>query len=157
MESIYCVMAWACHRRCKHCYEDRFRPYVRGELAAVVHEAEHNFPRVIDHFPERMSYIDLADAEGSRREKVGRIVLSGGESLLDATRESITYPVIERLMQRYRAQGGVKIVVQTTGDLLTDRIVAELLEPVLKDARARRDQARSARSSREDIPGVAAS
>ena len=31
MESIYYVAAWACHRRCDHCYEDRFRPYVRGE------------------------------------------------------------------------------------------------------------------------------
>jgi hypothetical protein len=34
MESIYYVMAWACHRKCRHCYEDRFRPYVRGELEA---------------------------------------------------------------------------------------------------------------------------
>ena len=32
MESIYYVMSWACHRKCVHCYEDRFRPYVRGEL-----------------------------------------------------------------------------------------------------------------------------
>ncbi len=36
MESIYYVMAWACHRRCKHCYEERFRPYVRAELAGVL-------------------------------------------------------------------------------------------------------------------------
>src|SRR5215472_16631740 len=40
MESIYYVMCFACHRRCKHCYEDRFRPYVRDELAAVVAEAK---------------------------------------------------------------------------------------------------------------------
>ena len=39
MESIYYVMSFACHRRCKHCYDDRFRPYVRGDLNAVVHEA----------------------------------------------------------------------------------------------------------------------
>ena len=39
MESIYYVMAWACHRRCKHCYEDRFRPYVGGALEAVIAEA----------------------------------------------------------------------------------------------------------------------
>ena len=61
MESIYYVMAWACHRRCKHCYEQRFRPYVRGALDAVVEEARRNFPRIIDHFPERMRYLDLAD------------------------------------------------------------------------------------------------
>jgi len=131
MESIYYVMAWACHRRCKHCYEQRFRPYVRGALDAVVAEAERNFPRIIDHFPERMRYIDLADvpdATGQYPHKTGRVVLSGGESLLDAVRESVTYPVIERLQRRYAGQGGVKVVVQTTGDLLTDRIVGELLE-----------------------------
>jgi MoaA/NifB/PqqE/SkfB family radical SAM enzyme len=128
MESIYYVMAWACHRRCKHCYEDRFRPYVRGELAGVVAEAKRNFPRIVDHLPERMRYIDLAEGPGQHQEKTGRIVLSGGESLLDDVREAITYPVIERLQRRYAAAGGVKIVVQTTGDLLTDKIVAELLE-----------------------------
>lgn len=130
MESIYYVMAWACHRRCKHCYEERFRPYVRGALDSVVDEAVRNHARIIDHFPERMTYTDLSatpDAEGRYPEKVGRVVLSGGESLLDAVRESITYPVIERLQQRYAAVGGVKIVVQTTGDLLTDDIVGELL------------------------------
>lgn len=131
MESIYYVMAWACHRRCKHCYEQRFRPYVRGALDTVVAEAVHNFPRIIDHFPERMRYTDLADAPdalGLHPQKTGRVVLSGGESLLDAVRESVTYPVIERLQRRYAGQGGVKVVVQTTGDLLTDRIVGELLE-----------------------------
>jgi pyruvate-formate lyase-activating enzyme len=131
LESIYYVMAWACHRRCKHCYEDRFRPYVRGALDTVVNEARANHARIIDHFPERMTYTDLSaepDAQGVYPEKIGRIVLSGGESLLDAVRESVTYPVIERLQQRYASQGGVKIVVQTTGDLLTDTIVGELMD-----------------------------
>lgn len=130
MESIYYVMAWACHRRCKHCYEDRFRPYVRGALDEVVQEAARNYPRIIDHFPERMSYVDLADPrpDGSFPEKTGRFVLSGGEALLDPVRETITYPVIERLQAKYRTQGGVKVVVQTTGDLLNDSIVDDLLE-----------------------------
>ena len=130
MESIYYVMAWACHRRCKHCYEDRFRPYVRGALTDVIDEAVRNFPRIIDNFPEHMRYIDLAEqAEGgSYPEKIGRIVLSGGESLMDPVREAVTYPVIERLRDRYADQGGVKIIVQTTGDLLNDKIVGELLE-----------------------------
>jgi hypothetical protein len=130
MESIYYVMAWACHRKCRHCYEDRFRPYVRGALEAVVAEAEANFPRIIDHFPERMTYLDLdaKSADGPAPEKVGRIILSGGESLIDPVRERVTYPVVERLMARYRDRGGVKVVIQTTGDLLDDRIVADLLE-----------------------------
>ena len=58
MESIYYVVSWACHRRCKHCYEDRFRPYVRGELDAVVREAVEGFPLIVDNLPERMTYLD---------------------------------------------------------------------------------------------------
>ena len=61
MESIYYVMAWACHRKCRHCYEERFRPYVRGQLDAVVREAEANFPRIVDRFPARMTYLDQDD------------------------------------------------------------------------------------------------
>ena len=55
------------------------------------------------------------------------MILSGGESLLDPVRERVTYKVIEALRDKYAAQGGVKIVVQTTGDVLTDAIVADLL------------------------------
>ena len=129
MESIYYVAAWACHRRCHHCYEDRFRPYVRGELESVVREAERNMPRIVDHLPERMRYLDRADPrpDGSLPEKQGRIILSGGEFLLDALRERVSYPLVERLATRYRGAGGVKIVVQTTGDLLTEEIVEALL------------------------------
>ena len=129
MESLYYVMAWACHRKCRHCYEDRFRPYVRGALEDVVAEAERNHSRIIDNFPERFTYRDMDDpqADGSLPEKTGRIILSGGESLIDPARERVTYRVIERLRSRYEAQGGVKIVVQTTGDLVTDAIIDDLL------------------------------
>ncbi len=129
MESIYYVMAWACHRKCRHCYEDRFRPYVRGELETVVQEAQRNFPRILGHFPARMTYRDLDDPQpdGTFPEKTGRVILSGGESLLDPVRERVTYPVIETLRDRYATQGGVKVVVQTTGDILTDAIVDDLL------------------------------
>jgi MoaA/NifB/PqqE/SkfB family radical SAM enzyme len=129
LESIYYVMSWACHRRCKHCYEEKFRPYVREELDSVLAEAVSNFPRIVDNFPERMTYLDLddVDEQGAPKEKVGRIVLSGGESLVDPVRENVTYKVIERLRDRYANNGGVKIVVQTTGDLLTDEIIGDLL------------------------------
>jgi len=129
MESLYYVMAWACHRKCRHCYEDRFRPYVRAPLEAVVAEAERNFPRIVDHLPERFTYLDLdaPNDDGTLPERTGRIILSGGESLLDPVRERVTYKVIERLRDRYTARGGVKIVVQTTGDLLTDAIVDDLV------------------------------
>jgi hypothetical protein len=128
MESIYYVAAWACHRRCDHCYEDRFRPYRRGELEAVVREAEQNFPRIVDHLPERMTYLDrgAARADGALPEKPGRIILSGGEFLLEALRERVSYPLLERLCARYREQR-VRLIVQTTGDLLDDAIVEALL------------------------------
>ncbi len=122
MESIYWVLAWACHRACRHCYETRFRPYVRAELDAVVAQAQRNAPRVLANLPPRMTYRDGAT------ERVGRVVLSGGEALLDAVRESVTYPTIDALRDRYRDAGGVRVVVQTTGDLLTPTIVGELLQ-----------------------------
>jgi hypothetical protein len=31
-----------------------FAPYVRDELAALVAEAKANYPRIIDHFPDRI-------------------------------------------------------------------------------------------------------
>lgn len=129
VESIYWVLSWACHRRCRHCYEDRFRPYVREQLTAVVDEAARNFPRIIDHLPDRMTYLDTEDPapDGSLPERTGRIVLSGGECLLDPVRTNVTYPVIRALRNRYRDHGGVKIIVQTTGDLLTDAIVGDLV------------------------------
>ena len=130
MESIYYVMSFACHRRCKHCYDDRFRPYVRGDLDAVVQQGMRNHARIVDNLPERMTYLDTTDPrpDGSLVEKRGRIILSGGEALMDPVRENVAYPAIERLQRKYAAQGGAKVVVQTTGDLLTDKIVGELLE-----------------------------
>lgn len=129
MESIYWVMSWACHRRCRHCYEDRFRPYVRDELRSVIDEAVRNTPRIVSNLPEEMTYLDLEAPQpgGGFIEKTGRIVLSGGESLLEGVRENVTYPLIEALVERYRDRGGVKIVVQTTGDLLTRAIIEDLL------------------------------
>jgi hypothetical protein len=130
MESIYYVMAWACHRKCRHCYEDRFRPYVRGALDEVVAQAEANFPRIIANLPDSMTWLDRDNplADGSLPQRTGRIILSGGEALLAATRERVTYPVIESLVAKYRSTGGVRVVVQTTGDLVTPQIVRELLD-----------------------------
>src|SRR5262249_16843912 len=110
--------------------DDRFRPYVRGDLDAVVQQAVRNHPRIVDHLPERMTYLDTTDPrpDGSFVEKKGRIILSGGEALIDPVREVVAYSVIERLQRKYASEGGAKIVVQTTGDILTEQIVADLLE-----------------------------
>jgi hypothetical protein len=130
MESIYYVMCWQCHRRCPHCYEDRFRPYYGAELENVIAEAQASFPGIIANFPERMTFLDTAEPlpDGDFREKRGRIILAGGEILHKAVREPVLYPALELIYKRYRDAGGVEIVIQTTGDLVTDQIVDELLE-----------------------------
>lgn len=110
MESVYWVLCWACHRSCRHCYEPRFRPYVRGELEAVIAEAEANFPRVVENLPTR----------------IDRVVLSGGEILLDGVFRRVTLPAIAALRRRYG--DATRIVVQTTGDLVTTARVRELLQ-----------------------------
>ncbi len=131
MESIYYVLCWHCHRRCKHCYEDRFYPYVRDELESVVAEAERNAPKIVAHLPQSMTYLDrnapADNAEGFQR-KTGRIIISGGDVLTDPVRERVLYPTLEAIRNKYRDKGGVKVVVQTTGDLLTPEIIEELLK-----------------------------
>jgi Iron-sulfur cluster-binding domain len=46
---------------------------------------------------------------------------------LPQLRESVLYPAIEQIVAKYRSMGGVKVVVQTTGDIVTPKIVDELL------------------------------
>lgn len=128
MESIYYVLTYLCHRRCPHCYEDRFRPYYGADLEQVVTESRQNHERIISNLPDRMNWLDLNDCEpetGRPRRKTGRVVLSGGEVLHEAIREPVLYPALDLLHQKYR--GDVRLIVQTTGDLLTDRLVDELL------------------------------
>ena len=124
MESIYYVMTFLCHRQCPHCYEDRFRPYYGHELEQVVSESRSNFQRIIGNFPERMTYLDIEDG---MREKSGRVILAGGEILLDPVRESVLYPALQQLYEQYRDNGGVHLVVQTTGDVLNEEILRDLL------------------------------
>lgn len=117
-------MSYLCHRRCRHCYEDRFHPYAGAELESVVAEARTSFPRVIANFPERMTYLDAAIGPEEQR---GRIILAGGEIMLDPVRESVLYPALEMLHARYKDKGGVKLIVQTTGDTLRPQMVEELI------------------------------
>jgi len=130
MESLYYVLSWACHRRCKHCYETRFRPYVRGALQKVVDEAKATFPKVIANLPDELSYLDLdapsETAPGGYQRRASRIILAGGEVLVDPVRQEVLYPALEAIRDKYGAQG-VRVIVQTTGDLVTPQIVDDLL------------------------------
>ena len=129
LESIYYSISWVCRRACPHCYDERFRPYPPSEAARLVEQSRAVFPEVVRHLPETMIYADLEEQlpDGDFRRKPGRIVLSGGEVLLEPARTRVLYPLLEMLGDRYRGTGGVRLVVQTAGDLLTPGIVAELL------------------------------
>jgi hypothetical protein len=130
VESIYWVLSWACHRKCRHCYEDRFRPYVRGALDGVVAEASAAWPRVLRNLPADLTFLDTArpleNALEPFERRPARIIMAGGELLIDQVREAILYPALEAIRDRYGAQG-VKVAVQTTGDLVTPKIVDEML------------------------------
>ncbi|MCU0574830.1 MAG: radical SAM protein, partial [Syntrophobacteraceae bacterium] len=130
LESIYYVISWACRRACPHCYDERFRPYSGGELEAITSRSKAAFPAIVSHLPETMVYTDLEDQreDGSLAPKVGRIVLSGGEVLLDPVRTEVLYPLLGTLTERYKATGGVKLVIQTAGDLLSPQIIDDLLD-----------------------------
>lgn len=92
-------------------------------------EARSNFARIIDHFPEnmRVRVPEPAEPDGVVPEMIGRIIISGGEVLVPQVREPILYPALEQITAKYRPFGGVKLIVQTTGDLVTPKIVDELL------------------------------
>jgi hypothetical protein len=122
-------MTFLCHRTCAHCYEDRFRPYSGERLARLVEESVRNHPQIIENFPEQMTYLDLEDCDaetGEPREKVGSVILAGGEILLEPVRERVLYSGLDLLHGKYG--DGIRLVVQTTGDVLTEGILAELLE-----------------------------
>jgi hypothetical protein len=48
----------ACHRRCRHCYDDRFRPYA-ADLDRIVGD-ERRLRRILANLPADMSVRDPA-------------------------------------------------------------------------------------------------
>ncbi|MDX5365452.1 MAG: SPASM domain-containing protein [Alphaproteobacteria bacterium] len=128
MESVYYVLTYACHRKCRHCYDTRFRPYVRDELSAVVGEGTANFRRIVANLPDSMIYRDPSrpNADGSPSERIGRIIMAGGELLIDPVREALFYPAMDAVREKYGRNA--RISMQTTGDVLTPRILDEMCE-----------------------------
>jgi hypothetical protein len=121
MEAIYWVLSWACHRRCPHCYDDRFRPYVRDGLKAVVGEGQSAYQRILANLPDDFSFVD---GKGVRRR--GLLVLAGGELLIDGVREELFYPVLAAIRARWPDKAP-RISVQTTGDVLTPELVEAMV------------------------------
>lgn len=126
MEAIYWVLTWACHRRCTHCYDDRFRPYVRDELARVVGEGRSAIDAVLDNLPDDMSWVRTR-ADGSTERRRSLMVLAGGELLLDAVREPLLWPALEGIRRRWVA-AGPHVGIQTTGDILTEAHIEGMIQ-----------------------------
>ena len=129
MESVYYVLTYACHRKCRHCYDTRFRPYVRDELKAVIGEGIDNYRRIVGNLPDSMTYLDPSkpDADGNPSERIGRIIMAGGELLIDPVREALLYPALDAVREKY-GHCGARVGLQTTGDVVTPKILDELRE-----------------------------
>lgn len=121
MQSLYWVLTWACHRKCVHCYDDRFRPYVRGALTDVVAEGQRAYEAILANLPDDMTWIDAA---GVRQPTL--IVLAGGELLIDGVREELFYPVLEAIRRRW-PKAPPRLSVQTTGDILEPEHIDAML------------------------------
>jgi hypothetical protein len=124
VESIYFVLSWVCHRTCEHCYEDRFRPYYGAELERMIAASERDVPRIIDNFPSAITFLDPENPQAPPRP--GRVIVAGGEVLLDRGRDRVLYPALQKLRARYGPE--LELIVQTTGDLVNRKHVTELLD-----------------------------
>lgn len=122
MQAIYWVLTWACHRKCKHCYDDRFRPYVRGALTEVVGEGQAAYQKVVDNLPNDMSWLN---GKTGQRERT-LLVMAGGELLIDGVREELFYPALDAIKAKW-GDKAPKISIQTTGDVLSPEILDECL------------------------------
>lgn len=129
MESIYWVITWACHRKCVHCYDDRFRPYVREDLRRVISEGQAAYEKIVANLPEDYSYLDPdhLTPDGSPQRRRGRLILAGGEVLMDSVCEPLFYPIIDAVHARY-GKAAPRISMQTTGDILEERHIEEMLK-----------------------------
>jgi hypothetical protein len=60
------------------------------------------------------------------RRRRGRLILAGGEVLLDGVREELFHPVLDAVGARWGGSAP-HVSIQTTGDLLTPRFIEEML------------------------------
>jgi hypothetical protein len=127
MEAVYWVLTWACHRKCRHCYDDRFRPYVREGLTRVVDEGRAAYRKVLANLPDDMTYLAARpDASGVIPRRRSLLVLAGGELLIDGVRDELFYPALDAIRERWGNRGPL-ISVQTTGDVLTPERIGQML------------------------------
>lgn len=121
MQAIYWVLTFACHRRCAHCYDDRFRPYLREGFERVLGEGRAAYEAIIANLPDDMTWVD---GRGARARTL--LVMAGGELLIDGVRERLFYPALDAIRAR-RGAAGPKLAMQTTGDVLDAQRLDEIL------------------------------
>ena len=112
MESIYFVMSWLCHRTCEHCYEDRFHPYYGDESNKSSPLPKPTSPASSITCLTAWS-ISTPATPGTQRPNHSRRRRNHARPC----RERVLYPGLVQLRDKYRDQGGVELVVQTTGDI----------------------------------------
>ena len=98
-ESVYWVFTQLCNDRCDHCYNDSGPQGARMELEDCL--------AVVRNLPASL----------------GRLILSGGEPLVE---EAKLHRILEAVGERYR--GAAQVMLQTNGDLLTEKRLGALLE-----------------------------
>lgn len=98
-ESLYWVFTQLCNDQCDHCYN------LSGPKGARISEEE--CMAIIENMPD----------------SIGRLILSGGEPLAE---RKLLYAILDRLRERYGDR--TQIMIQTNGDLLTEEILATLIE-----------------------------
>lgn len=99
-------------------------------MDARIAESQAAFPNIIKNLPDTLRYLDpdFPDADGNPTERIGRIVLAGGEVLVDPVREEVFYPILERLSEKYAHGRTGKIIIQTTGDLVTKPLIKDMID-----------------------------
>lgn len=98
-ESLYWVFTQLCNDQCDHCYNNS------GPNGERISEEE--CLQVIDNLPD----------------SVDRLILSGGEPLADRKK---LYVILDKLHEKYK--DATQIMLQTNGDLLTEKILDTLIE-----------------------------
>lgn len=97
-ESVYWVFSQLCNDRCAHCYNDS------GPQGARITTEE--CLAIVENLPSRLD----------------RLILSGGEPL---TERPMLYAILDAVRARYG--DATQIMLQTNGDLLTGRILDEII------------------------------
>ena len=98
IESIYWVFTQLCNDQCDHCYNN-------------------SGPR-----GERITLEECLAIVGNLPNRADRIILSGGEPLAE---RALLYSILDALRAKYGT--ATQIMLQTNGDLLTEKILDELL------------------------------